>query len=47
MGREGLGSMNENYEMFTELCDFNRSVIGGSILQNNNAHKTTRVSSNR
>jgi hypothetical protein len=33
MGREGLGSMNENGRMFADLCSSNNLVIGGSIFQ--------------
>lgn len=31
MGREGLGVMNENGEMFVDFCVFNDLVIGGSV----------------
>ena len=32
MGRYGIGEMNENGEMFAELCASNRLVIGGQCL---------------
>jgi exonuclease III len=44
MGREWLGSMNENGRMFTDLCNSNVPVIGGSIFQQNNIHKATWIS---
>ena len=39
MGREGLGTMNENGEMFADFCVFNDLVIGGSVLQHKDIHK--------
>ena len=31
MGSQGLGMMNENGEMFADLCAFNILKIGGSV----------------
>ena len=31
MGTHGIGEINENGEMFSDLCSFNRLVIGGSV----------------
>jgi endonuclease/exonuclease/phosphatase family metal-dependent hydrolase len=45
MGREGLGSMNENGRMFTDLSNSNNLVIGDSILQHKKIHKATWISS--
>ena len=44
MGREGLGTMNENGEMFVDFCVFNDLVIGGSVFQHKDIHKATWVS---
>ena len=44
MGREGLGTMNENGEMFVDFCVFNDLVIGGSVFQHKDIHKGTWVS---
>jgi hypothetical protein len=44
MGREGLGSMNENGRMFMDLCNSNNVVIGGSIFQHKKIHKATWIS---
>ena len=44
MGREGLGTMNENGEMFTDFCVFNDLVIGGSVFQHKDIHKGSWVS---
>ena len=44
MGREGLGTMNENGEMFAEFCVFNDLVIGACMFQHKNIHKGTWVS---
>lgn len=44
MGREGLGTMNENGEMFADFCVFNDLVIGGSVFQHKDIHKGTWVS---
>ena len=44
MGREGLGIMNENGEMFADFFVFNNLVIGGSVFQHKDIHKGTWVS---
>ena len=44
MGREGLGTMNDNGEMFADFCMFNDLVIGGSVFQRKDIHKGTWVS---
>ena len=42
MGRHGLGEMDENGEMFSDLCASNRLVIEGSISSHiRRVHKTT------
>lgn len=44
MGREGLGQINENGELFAEFCSFNNTVIGGSFFQHKRIHKATWIS---
>lgn len=44
MGRHGLGQMNENGEMFADLCASNRLVIGGSMYPHKRVHKATWIS---
>ena len=44
MGKEALGNMNENGELFTDFCAFNDLVIGGSIFPHKDIHKTTWIS---
>ncbi|VDP69627.1 unnamed protein product [Schistosoma mattheei] len=44
MGRHGLGERNENGERFTNLCAFNKLVIGGTIFPHKRIHKTTWTS---
>ena len=44
MGTHGIGEMNENGEMFADLCSFNRLIIGGSVFPHKRIHKATRVS---
>lgn len=44
IGREGLGTMNENGERFVTACADNNLVIGGSVFQQKNIHKATWVS---
>ena len=36
--------MNENGEMFADLCSFNRLIIGGSVFPHRRIHKATWVS---
>ena len=44
LGRQGLGMMNENGEMFADLCTFNRLVIGDSLFHHRRIHKATWIS---
>ncbi|CAH8483809.1 unnamed protein product [Heterobilharzia americana] len=44
MGREALGEMNENGELFAEFCAFNDLVIGGSVFRHKDIHKATWIS---
>ena len=44
MGTHGIGEMNENCEMFADLCSFNRLIIGGSVFPHKRIHKATWVS---
>ena len=44
MGTNGIGEMNENGEMFADLCSFNRLIIGGSVIPHRRIHKATWVS---
>ena len=46
MGCHGLGEMNENREMFADLCASNRLVIGGSVFPHR-IHKATWISPDR
>ncbi|VDP69311.1 unnamed protein product, partial [Schistosoma curassoni] len=41
MGRHGLGQRNENGERFSNLCAFNKLVIGGTIFPLKRIHKAT------
>ena len=41
MGREGLGTMNENGELYTDFCANNDLVIGGTIFSHRDIHKKT------
>nr|CAH8863155.1 unnamed protein product [Trichobilharzia regenti] len=44
MGREALGEMNDNSELFSDFCAFNDLVIGGSVFKHKEIHKTTWIS---
>ena len=44
MGRHGVGTCNENGELFTDFCSFNDLVIGGTIYPHKRIHKTTWTS---
>ena len=46
MGTNGMGKMNENGELFTDLCANNSLVIGGSIFSHKEIHKATWISPN-
>ena len=41
MGKHGLGTMNENGELFVDFCTFNDLVIGGSVFPHKTMHKAT------
>jgi len=40
-GREGLGVMNENGELFADFCGQNDFIIGGTFFKHCNIHKAT------
>ncbi|VDO95069.1 unnamed protein product [Schistosoma margrebowiei] len=44
MGRHGLGERNEIGERFSNLCAFNKLVVGGTIFPHKRIHKTTWTS---
>ena len=44
MGEHGTGEMNENGELFANMCSQNKFVIGGSIFPHKMIHKTTWMS---
>ena len=44
MGTHGIGELNENGEMFADLCSFNILIIGGSVFPHRRIHKATWVS---
>ncbi|XP_013788604.1 craniofacial development protein 2-like [Limulus polyphemus] len=46
MGRHGIGTCNENGELFIDCCFFNDLVIGGTIYPHRNIYKTTWTSPN-
>ena len=46
MGKYGLGSMNENGEIFSDFRGSNELVIGGTIFPHKQCHKVTWRSSN-
>ena len=41
MGKQGLGQMNENGELFADVCAMNQLVIGGSVYPHERIHKAT------
>lgn len=41
MGKEGLGEINENGDMFVDFCAFNDLCIGGSFFQHTKIHNAT------
>jgi len=43
MGRQWLGKMNENGEILADLCAFNNTIIGRSVITHRRIHVTTRV----
>ena len=46
MGRHGFGNMNENGELFSELCASHDLTIKGAVFPHKTCHKTTWVSPN-
>ena len=46
MGKYGLGSMNENGEIFSDFCVSNELIIGGTIIPHKQSHKVTWRSPN-
>ena len=44
MGKHGAGDMNENGELFTEFCQQNNLIIGGTLFPHKTIHKTTWTS---
>jgi hypothetical protein len=44
MGREGLGTINDNGEIFADFCLQNDLVIGGTVFPHRRIHKVTWVS---
>ena len=47
MGKHGLGTRNENGEMFINFCGMNSLVIGGSLFPHKDIHKITWISPDR
>ncbi len=43
----GIGTMNENGELFADFCLNQDLVIGGTPFQHRNIHKVTWISSDR
>ena len=41
MGKEGLGTMNDNGELFTDFCEQTNLVISGAVLPPCTMHKVT------
>ena len=46
MGRQGIGTMNENGERLAEFCALNDLVIGGTLFKHRDIHKLTWISPN-
>jgi len=44
MGRHGIGNMNENGELFSELCASWDLIIGGTVFPHKTWHKVSWVS---
>lgn len=44
MGKQGIGSMNENGERFADICADNNLVIGGTVFPHKFIHKATWIS---
>ncbi len=47
MGPHGIGTMNENGELFADFCLNQDLVIGGTLFQHRNIHKVTWISPDR
>ena len=41
MGKHGIGTINDNGERLCHFCDENNMVIGGTLFQHRDVHKTT------
>ena len=41
MGKYGIGTINDNGERLCHCCDENNMVIGGTLFQHRDVHKTT------
>ena len=44
MGKNGVGNINENGELFADFCAFNDLIIGGTVFSHKTIHKTTWTS---
>jgi len=44
MGKHGIGTINDNGERLCHFCDKNNMVIGGTLFQHRDIHKTTWTS---
>lgn len=44
MGKEGLGTINENREIFTDFCEQTDLIIAGTVFPHRRIHKVTRIS---
>jgi hypothetical protein len=44
MGRHGIGNMNENGQLFSELCSRCDLIIGGTVFPHKTCHKVSWVS---
>ncbi|XP_059161684.1 uncharacterized protein LOC131944848 [Physella acuta] len=44
MGKNGIGTINENGELFADFCAANDLIIGGTIFSHKDIHKTTWTS---
>ncbi len=47
MGKQGVGEMTENGQLFADFCADNNLVIGGTVFPHKEVHKTTWVSPNQ
>lgn len=45
MWKHGIGYVNENRDLFTDFCNFDDLVIGGTTFPHKKIHKTTWSSS--